>query len=416
MGALRYIDRRGGRLTLARSRVWTCMLACRRGLGIPLVAVLAIALAACSPQRTIEAGWVLEDIAAGEGPSKLKHSTPQPRRVPVAYRVAGRDRDADLYRPGDETLAAIVLVPGVAEAGKDDRRLVALANTLARARFAVLVPDIGGLRALKVRASDSREIADAVSYMSSADGLAPSGRVGIAAISYAVGPALIAALEADVRDRVQFVISIGGYYDIEAVVVFFTTGYYREEADGPWRYRAPNAYGRWVFVLSNLDLVRDAGDRAILEAMARSVLKQYGPKVVDFSAYVDFGAGDIESRLSAEGRAFYALLTNTDPERVPDLIAALPDEVRADLESLNLAHKDLGRLKARLILVHGLDDDIIPFSESRALAAAVARDKVDLYLVDGLKHVNANPGMLGGIKLLSAINRLLEERDAAPKG
>lgn len=412
MAASRFIEGRGGQ----PAKAWAGILACRRALGIPLVAVLGIGLVACSPQRTIEAGLVLQDIAAGDGPSRLKDTTPTPRRAPVTYRVSGRDHGADLYLPGDAARAAIVLVPGVAEAGKNDRRLVALAKTLARARFAVLVPDIGGLRALKVRASDSREIADAVAYLASADGLAANGRVGIAAISYAVGPAVIAALEADVRDRVQFVLGIGGYHDIEAVIAFFTTGYYREQADGEWRYRTPNAYGKWIFVLSNLDLVRDAGDRAILESMARRVLKRYGPKVADFSAYLDVDATELASRLTVEGRAFHALLTNTDPEQVPDLIAALPDEVRANLDALNLAHKDLGRLKARLILVHGLDDDIIPFSESRALAAAVAREKVDLYLVDGLRHIGTDPGLFGKVKLLSAVYRLLEERDAAPEG
>ncbi len=412
MGALQFIDCRGGRPAKARSR----MLTRRRWLGISLVAALAFTQIACSPELAVEAGLVLEDIAAGDGPSRLKQSTPEPKRAPVAYKIAGRLHGGDLYQPSNGALAAIVLVPGVAAAGKNDRRLVAFAKTLARARFAVLVPDIGGLRALKVQASDSREIADAVRYLASSDELAPEGRVGIAAVSYAVGPAVIAALEADVRERVQFVIGVGGYHDIKAVVAFFTTGYYRDGPDEPWRYRKPNDYGRWIFVASNLDLIRDSGDRAIFSAMARRGLKKYAPKVVDFSAHLNFGAGDLASRLSAEGRAFYALLTNTDPERVRALIAALPEEVRADLESLNLANKNLDRLKARLILVHGLDDDIIPPSESKALAGAVAQNKVDLFLIDGLKHVDAGASALGSAKLLSAVYRLLEERDATPEG
>src|SRR3970282_281862 len=48
-----------------------------------------------------------------------------------------------------------------APAAKDDPRLVAFATTLARARFLVLVPDVAGLRQLRVRAADAREIADA---------------------------------------------------------------------------------------------------------------------------------------------------------------------------------------------------------------------------------------------------------------
>lgn len=370
-------------------------------LGAVAVAALAAALAACSPHRAIEAARVLADIQAGEGPSSLKAATPPPERAPVVYRVAGRAHGGDLYQAGNGARAAIVLVPGVAEAGKDDRRLVAFANTLARARFAVLVPDIGGLRALRVRASDSRDIADAVAYLASLDGAAPHGRVGIAAISYAVGPAILAALEPDVRDRVRFVVGIGGYHDIAAVVTFFTTGRYRERPGRPWRYREPNVYGKWVFVLSNVERVRDPGDRTALDAMARRRLRDLGADISDLTA-----------DLGPEGRAFYALLTNTDPGRVPALIAGLPAEVQADMAALNLALKDLGRLKARLILVHGREDDIIPFTESRALAHAVASGQADLFIVDGLRHVDPKPGVIGGLQLWRAVYRLLEERDA----
>ncbi len=380
------------------------MISHRPRLGIPLIAALAAALVACSPPRALEAARVLADSAAGAGPRGLMAATPAPRRAPVAYRVAGRARSGDLYRPGGEgASAAIVLVPGVAEAGKDDRRLVAFANTLARARFDVLVPDIENLRTLEVRAADSRAIADAVAYLASIGGVAAPRRLGIAAISYAVGPALIAALETDVAERVGFVVGIGGYHDIEAVVTFFTTGYYRERPGAPWRHRATNAYGKWVFVASNVERVHDARDRTTLEAMARRKLRD-----------LESDVSDLAQALGAEGRAFHALLTNTDPESVPALIAALPPGVRAEMAALSPAHRDLGRLGAWLILVHGRDDDIIPFSESLALAAAVP-GRADLFVIDGIAHIDREPPPLGRLQLWRAIYRLLEERDGVPR-
>lgn len=384
------------------------MIAARHGLGIPLIAAAFIALAACSPSRGLEAMRVLADIDAGFGPSGLKQVTPPPRRTAVAYRVAGRARHADLYRPGDAPRARLVLVPGVAEDGKDDAQLVAFATTLARARFTVLVPDIGALRALKVRASDAREIADAFVHLAALDEAASRDRVGIAAISYAVGPAIIAALEPDVRDSLYFVLGIGGYHDIEAVVTFFTTGRHRTEAGGRWRWRRPNAYGKWVFVLSNLERVGNRDDRAALEAMARRKLDDLDADIADLSA-----------RLGPEGRAFDALLNNTDPERVTELIAALPAGVRADMAALDLSKRDLSRLRARLLLVHGREDDIIPFTESRALARAAPEGTADLHLIDGFSHVDPDPARADRGQLWRAVYRLLEIRDgvadAAPK-
>ncbi len=40
-----------------------------------------------------------------------------------------------------------------------------------------------------------------------------------------------------------------------------------------------------------------------------------------------------------------------------------------DVERLNLAARDLSRLETRFILVHGLDDSMIPYGESVGLAA-----------------------------------------------
>ncbi len=115
-----------------------------------------------------------------------------------------------------------MLVPGVVPEGKDDPRLVALAQTLARARFAVLVPDIASLRAQKVGPEDARAIAAAITWLASCG--TPS--VGVMAISYAVGPAILAALGPQAAPRVRFLVAIGGYYDLTAVVTFFTTGYF----------------------------------------------------------------------------------------------------------------------------------------------------------------------------------------------
>ena len=126
----------------------------RRTFAIALA--LCLTAAACS-QRAQEAQRLLSDIAAGPDPSRLKAETPVPERR--AARFPGGS--GDLYVSPEGTLGALVLVPGLAEAGKDDPRLIAFAHSLARARFAVLVPDIVSLRALQVRPGDSVIIAEA---------------------------------------------------------------------------------------------------------------------------------------------------------------------------------------------------------------------------------------------------------------
>jgi hypothetical protein len=360
-------------------------------------------LGACSPSRSLEAMGVLADIAAGDQPSSLKVRTPEPRRWTLAETVDGRLL-GDLYWPGEAAAAAVVLVPGAARRGKDDPRLVAFAQTFARARFAVLVPEIPNLRTQRLSPDDARPVAAAIRYLASCFEPATHPSIGLAAISYAAGPALLAALAPTTEDRIGFVFVIGGYYDVEAVLTFFTTGYFREGTDGQWRHREPNAYGKWVFVRSNAARLASPEDRAALGEISARKLDD-----------LDAGIADLRARLGPEGRAVMAMLDNRDPERVPALLAALPAPIRADLRALDLERRDFSRLPFDLILVHGRDDPIIPSTESQALAAAAPADKVSLYLVDRLTHVELGPaGVLDGFELWQAIYRILTERDASP--
>ena len=362
-----------------------------------MACLVLLCLGGCSPPRAIEAVEVLTDLVAGTEPSRLKRTTAAPKRVPFPGQPGG-----DLYWSGDPT-AILVLVPGAAPAGRNDPRLVAFAETLARARFLVFVPDIPSLRALRIGPDDAHAIAAAIDRAAacSAD---DKRSVTVMAISYAAGPAVLAALRPDTSDRVQTVITIGGYYDVDAVVTFFTTGFFRGSPEEPWRHRAPNAYGKWQFALANADRLAAPGDRATLQAIAERKLDQPDAEI-----------DDLIPALEPQGRAVVILLTNQDPELVPALIDDLPPAMRADLRALDLEHADLSRLRASAILVHGEDDPIIPATESEALAAALPDGQSHLYVMGSLAHVEVGIASLpDGFRLWQAVYRILAERDAAP--
>ncbi|MCK4378919.1 MAG: alpha/beta hydrolase [Deltaproteobacteria bacterium] len=358
---------------------------------------LFLLLVGCAILPDDEASLVLEDLAARGKPSRLKERTPDPVRRSLTYRDRGRRCQADLYLPGQPPRAGIVLVPGVAALGRNDPRLVAFAITLSRARFLVLVPDIPNLRAIMIQPDDVQTIAGAFAHLVSRSELPAGSRTGIGAFSYAAGPAILAALDPAIRERVDFVLGIGGYYNLRQVITFFTTGYFR--ARGRWRYLKPNRYGKWVFVLSNVGRLTNAMDQQAFRFMAERRLKDPDAPIADLAGV-----------LTAEGQALFALLENRDPERTPFLIAKLPAAIGNDIEALNLANHDLSRLRAKLILPHGTDDEIIPYSESVALAAAVPAGRAQLFLIAGLAHVDILPRKLDRRALWRAINALLGER------
>jgi pimeloyl-ACP methyl ester carboxylesterase len=367
------------------------------GLWVAGLLVAMLIMTGCVPLPDDEAAWVLEDLAVREGDSRLKEYTPDPVRQSVAYSVQGRTYQGDLYQSAQRSLATLVLVPGVAERGKDDPRLVAFATTLARARFLVLVPDLPNLRALRVQAEDAQGVIDAFVHLLSRPESPVRGGAGIGAFSYAVGPVVLAALDPVIREQVDFVLGVGGYYDLNQVLTFFTTGYFQKE--GQWHYLEPNRYGKWVFVYGNAGRLADPLDRAMFRRMAERKLQ---------NPHAD--TDDLMDQLTPEGRSLLNLLDNRDPERTPALIARLPASIRAELDALNLSRRDLSRLGARLILLHGTDDAIIPYTQSVTLAAAAPVGQSELFLIDGLAHVNVRPFGLDRRALWRAIGALLAQR------
>jgi pimeloyl-ACP methyl ester carboxylesterase len=231
----------------------------------------------------------------------------------------------------------------------------------------------------------------------------PARPRGLAAVSFAVGPAVLAV---DAGAPIDFVVAIGGYHDLEAAIAYFTTGRYRAGPGEPWRYREPNAYGKWVFVLSNLPRLKDAEDRRLLGRMAERRL-----------ADLDADIQPLVAELGPEGRAVYALLDNDDPERVPELIDRLPRDIRAEIDALNLAGLDFDGWERRgietaFVLVHGRGDPVIPPTQSRALARALGPERSRLHIVPGLAHVEPGElGAIGSLRALAATYQVLTWRD-----
>ncbi len=358
------------------------------------LSALALYASGVTP-RAIEAGNLLVELAALNRPGGVRLPM---MRAPLPFEVEGRRYQADVYRSLEAPRMGVVLLPGAARAGKDDPRLVEFAAWLASAGFVVLVPDVERLRQLQLRADIIDRVVDALRHMTSSPELAPHGRVGLVALSVAAGPALLAALAPEVRDRVAFVLLIGGYHDLLATLTFSITGYF--QADGQWQQREPKDLGKWVFVLSNADRVRDENDRRLLMEMARLRVEERDPSV-------------LAPRLGAEGQNVYRFVSNRDPQKSAQLFAALPPAVTAEVEALSPSKRNLTPLRARVILVHGYDDAIIPYTESIALAQALPDDRVSLFLVDGLAHVDLTTGLLDAWRLWRLIYAVLGERDRA---
>lgn len=345
---------------------------------------LPLLLSACAS----EPARLLSDIEAGARPSALKAETPDPLRS--AHPVPGTA--ADLYRPADGAARArLVVVPGIAEAGRRDPRLVAFAESLARVGFLVLVPDLPAASRGSADASDAEAVAAAV--LALPEPRLPTGLLGI---SYAAGPAWLAAAGPGLAGRVDFVVTLGAYRDPAAMVTFLATGAYRAPEDAAWRRGAPRADALWRFLAANASALPEAGDAASLRAIAAARLAGRTPP----------------PPASPAVSAVVALAEERDPDAIPARIAALPAGLRARLSALSLAPLALDRFRGCALLLHGTGDPVIPWTESLRLYRAFAPGHARLHLIEGLNHVDAGGlGAGGRLAALEAARELLALRD-----
>lgn len=336
-----------------------------RWLGLAFLAAIALVCVFGRPVSWAEAALVMWDVAAGGQPTLWQQAT----AAPSEHATRWSDGEGDLYTPASSVRGAMVLVPGAAVLGREEPRFKALARTFTRAGFVVLVPELPEVRQLALSRLDAQRVAAAVRQLRKWQ---PGQPIGVAAVSYAVAPAIIAALETDPA----FVVGIGGYRDAEAAIRFVTTGTFRPLDDAREFRVAPNNYGRWAFLLANAGRLDDPNDAQVLQTIAWARFRDPQANVLPLAA-----------KLGPDGRAVLALVENRDPDAVTRLVSALPEKVRREIDGLNLALYDLSKLRGDLILVHGRGDPLVPYSESQALAAAASKARVSLFLVDDIGHV-----------------------------
>jgi pimeloyl-ACP methyl ester carboxylesterase len=310
---------------------------------VPLAVWLALALGLSFPVLTT--GWTVatstafltEFLSDGRW-HPLSAMTPDVLVRPLEMAMNGRPVVADLYlRSSFRRASGLVLVHGLSPRGKDDPRLRAAASLLARAGFAVVVPTVNGLTALRLRPEDSLAVVAAVSALEQAG----HGRVAILGVSLGAGPALLAATDPSVVSSLSSVLALGGYASAVELLRYTLTGAYRLDATAGGRAVDETAIA--LFARANADLVGAAGRR---------------------------------------------LVDNRDPTAVDRLVADLPDETRQLLAALSPV-REIARLRAPLFLIHGRSDPAVPFTESLRLARA-ARDAgrpVRAVVVGSLGHV-----------------------------
>jgi len=290
----------------------------------------------------------------------------------IRRRFGDRELAALVYGPEDAVPdRAVLLVAGVSELGCRHPRLVALARTLADKGFAVLSPDIESFRRFEVSPEVIEEIAFWYRELPHASEAPRLRRSGIIGISFSGTLALMTAARPDIRDSVDFVVAVGPYDDLARLGRGWLAAGPATVPEGRYPTRC---YGKWLLMISALDMIEDPNERRFFADALRRLL-------------VEGKAPPAPADLSAAGSRWYRLAVMRETESDPELEHAIQEH----LEPLCRRMSPEGardRLRSPVFLAHGAFDDLIPPAESRALAARLRPDEVHLLVTPFLTHTH----------------------------
>jgi hypothetical protein len=298
------------------------------------------------------------------------------RHGPVASR---------LYEPDATPLGSLLVYPGIHAGGVDEPRLVTFARRLAASGVRVLTVPLPDLRVYRITSAATDAIEDTALWMTSQSDLVPSGRAGLVGVSFAGGLALVAAGRPALRDRLTLVVSLGGHADLPRVMRYLCTG---QLPDGT--HLTPHDYAVAVVLLASLPRLVPAEQ---VPALERAILT-----FLDASSYAELDPARAAS-LVADTQRQLAALPAPSHQLMTEVIArdarAVGRRMLPHVEDVaglpGLSPNRSATTQAPVFLLHGLNDNIIPTSES-SFAAEYLRShgngRVNVLLTPLIAHAD----------------------------
>ena len=278
-----------------------------------------------------------------------------PTRDEVFHEISTGRGSADLYAPaGDGVHSAVLLFLGVNPAGRDDPRVVGLAEGLARSGAVVLIPWSEGMTSQRVTAGEVDDLVRWFEFLLEHQRVDPE-RAGVGGFCVGASLVAVAASDARIRDDVQFVNFFAGYYDARDLIaaVLSNSRYY----DGDVRPWTPADLSKRVVTAQLIEEMENPAEIEVLTGM-----------YVTKDTFIDRAE---LSRLSEEAQITSRLLSGVNTEEARELIEMLPPSTLNSLASISPSSSIEG-LRARVLIMHDREDNLVPAAESRRLADALA--------------------------------------------
>jgi dienelactone hydrolase len=289
----------------------------------------------------------------------------------------GRSVPVRVYVPPGGQERVVLVIHGVHRGGYDEPRLVYFAQRLVEAGFAVVTPEIEDLKRYEITARTVDDIEELVAWTAALPLNRSSRRderIGLVGISFGGGLSVSAAGSVEAGRALAFVFAFGGHGDLKRTMGFLAKG---EAYPGGWR--KPHVYGQAVEVRM---FAKELVPEADVDGLRAALL-----------AYLEDRRGDAESLaegLGLEAQKLVRLSLEGNADELGPILAPLVERFEPDA---SLSPERQPAPPCPVYLLHGADDNVIPASETTALAANLS-GRADAYalVTDLIQHVELKKG------------------------
>lgn len=321
-------------------------------------------------------------------------------RHELKFKSASHTVTADVYRVGtaDETRdkPAVIIYAPLAPKGKRDPHAVNFLKSLARVGFVVLAPEWTERPVGQIDTGDIDDVEASIQYLKEQPDVDPK-RIGIVAVSYGVGPSLLAAAREKHRGDLQYIMAIGGYVDLWSVLRFAGNGTVRLDGGREVQLQ-PEPYMRYILLQTLAAWTTHTKDAGII--------KTFLSKVRGYDTPIHLAT--LRRLLSKESQALLDTLENVnDGMPLKEVRASFPDGFRRNMDTLSLSPEMLHKIQARVLIVHTVNDRLVPYSEARTLFRHLPKARKPLLsTLSGFDHTIPPPATPANFFFIYAPNAL----------
>lgn len=289
---------------------------------------------------------------------------------------------ASVYRPPGPIAGVYLLAQGLHFQGPDDPRLDRFCRILAASGVLVIAPFLPDHLALRVTPHTTDDLAAAFDEAERIARMERLPKPAIFSVSFGSQPTLALAARESHRERVGALVIFGGFSSFSTTVRFCLTG--RATHAGQTlslRHDPLNAPVVWSHLLELLDAPLHDRD-AVLAAWRTMVERTWGRPELKEPGARDPIAHALAATLHADDREVFLLGCGLRPGAEAHLARIEP---RLDaLYAFADPRPHLRHVRAPVALVHGRDDDVIPWFEAERLRDALPPGHPVKTLITGL--------------------------------